>query len=194
MGDEDAEPEGAVEIFGVLRLPLASGTASGYVGVRHVKKSKKRPWQAWVHIKGEKRRCLGSFRSPQEGAVARARAVSCGPETLPSPRRQAARNSGAAAYSLFSPRISLPTVTVLNALRLTRVVCCAQFSNDQLMLERLSPHAVGRTFGRSLSPPATQPCSTAALCLRTLLAFIAHHIQRAACRLPGGCCQANPCL
>ena len=38
MGDKDAEPEGAVEIFGVLRLPLASGTASGYVGVRHVKK------------------------------------------------------------------------------------------------------------------------------------------------------------
>ena len=55
MGGEDAEPEGTVEIFGVLRLPLASGTASGYVGVRHVKKSSKRPWQAWVHIKGEKR-------------------------------------------------------------------------------------------------------------------------------------------
>ena len=96
MGDEDAEAEGAVELFGVLRLQLATGTASGYVGVRHVKKSKKRPWQAWVHIKGERRRCLGSFRKPQEGAVARARALACGPETLPSPRKQAARNSGVA--------------------------------------------------------------------------------------------------
>ena len=96
MGDEDAEAEGAFEIFGVHRLPLAAGTKSGYVGVRFVVKSKKRPWQAWLHIKGERRRCLGSFRTPQEGAVARARAVACGAETLPSPRRQAARNSGVA--------------------------------------------------------------------------------------------------
>ena len=77
MGDEDAESEGAVETFGALRLLLKSGTASGYVGVRRVKKSKKRPWQGWVHLKGEKRRCLGSFRTPQEAAVARARALAC---------------------------------------------------------------------------------------------------------------------
>ena len=99
MGDEDArEPEGAVELFGVLRLPLASRTPSGYVGVRRVAKSQKRPWQAWIKIRGDKRRrCLGSFKSPQEAAVVRARAVSCGVETLPSPRKQAARSSGATA-------------------------------------------------------------------------------------------------
>ena len=97
MGDtRDAGPEARVDIFGVLRLPLAAGTASGYLGVRHITKSKIRPWQAWIHIKGERRRCLGSFTKPQEAAVARARALACGPETLPSPRKQAARNSGAA--------------------------------------------------------------------------------------------------
>ena len=93
MGDEEAS-EGAFEMFGVLRLPLATGTASGYLGVRPTN-SKKNPWQGWVHLKGEKRRTLGSFRTPQQAAVARARALACGAETLPSPRRQAARNSGA---------------------------------------------------------------------------------------------------
>ena len=99
MADEDAEPEVGVETFGVLRLPLAARTgraATTYVGVRRVTKSKIRPWQAWVHIKGERRRCLGSFTKPQEAAVARAKALACGPETLPSPRKQAARDSGAA--------------------------------------------------------------------------------------------------
>ena len=93
MGEEEEETE-QVEAFGVHLLPLAPSTKSGYVGVRSTK-SKKRPWQAWVHIKGEKRRCLGSFNDKREAAVARAVAIACGVESLPSPRKQAARNSGA---------------------------------------------------------------------------------------------------
>ena len=41
-GEEDAGP---CEVFGLLRLPLKPGTASGYVGVQR-SASKKRPWQA----------------------------------------------------------------------------------------------------------------------------------------------------
>lgn len=102
MGEEVEGEEGTeqVEVFGVHRLPLAPGTQSGYRGVRP-NKSKKRPWQAWVHIKGEKRRCLGSFETEREAAVARAAAISCGVESLPSPRKQASRKSGA------EPRIAL---------------------------------------------------------------------------------------
>ena len=95
---EDSEPR--VEVFGVHSLPLAPGTRSGYVGVRPTK-SKKSPWQAWVHMKGEKRRCIGSFKDKREAAVARAAAISCGAALLPSPRKQAARNSGA------EPRVAL---------------------------------------------------------------------------------------
>ena len=92
--EESEEEEEQVEIFGVHRLQLAPGTQSGYIGVRP-NKSRKRPWQAWVHIKGEKRRCLGSFEKKTDAAVTRAAAISCGVESLPSPRKQAARNSGA---------------------------------------------------------------------------------------------------
>ena len=124
MGDEDAEPDGPVETFGVLRLPLKSGTASGYVGVRRVKKSKKRPWQAWVHIKGEKRRCLGSFTKRQEAAVARARALACGPETLPSPRKQAARKSGACPLPVLCEYLNHLIFTALG-MACVRIVLCA---------------------------------------------------------------------
>ena len=91
---EESERTEQFEVLGVLRLPLAPGTQSGYLGVRP-NKSKKRPWQAWIHIKGEKRRCLGCFSKKREAAVARAAAISCGVESLPSPRKQAARKSGA---------------------------------------------------------------------------------------------------
>ena len=73
-GEESEEGTGQVEVCGVHRLPLAPGTQSGYLGVRP-NKSKKRPWQAWIHIKGEKRRCLGSFAKRREAAVARAAAI-----------------------------------------------------------------------------------------------------------------------
>ena len=100
MGDEDAESEGAVETFGALRLLLKSGTASGYVGVRRVKKSKKRPWQGWVHLKGEKSGAAWDRsehrRKPQWPGRGRWPAVRRG-EFAESPRRQAARSSGAAA-------------------------------------------------------------------------------------------------
>ena len=48
MEEEESEGEddaGPCEVFGLLRLPLKPGTASGYVGVQR-SASKKRPWQA----------------------------------------------------------------------------------------------------------------------------------------------------
>ena len=96
MEGEGEEADAPIEVCGVHKLLLAPATKSGYVGVRATK-SKKCPWQAWVHIKGERRRCLGSFKYRRDAAVARAAALACGPETLPSPRKQASRKSGAAA-------------------------------------------------------------------------------------------------
>lgn len=96
MEGEGEEADASIEVCGVHKLLLAPGTKSGYVGVRATK-SNKCPWQAWVHIKGERRRCLGSFKYRRDAAVARAAALACGPETLPSPRKQASRKSGAAA-------------------------------------------------------------------------------------------------
>ena len=48
MEGEDAAEQ--IEVFGVHRLALAPATRSGYVGVRPTK-SKRRAWQAWVHIR-----------------------------------------------------------------------------------------------------------------------------------------------
>ena len=110
---EDSEPQ--VEVFGVHRLELAPGTRSGYVGVRQTK-SKKRPWQSWLALKGEKRRNVGSFTTPQEAAVARAAAKAGGVHLLPSPRKQAPRKSGAAACLLPSIPASLSLPITLVAL------------------------------------------------------------------------------
>ena len=107
VGSDDEE--GPFEVFGVHRLKLAPSTRSGYVGVRPTK-SKKPSWQAWVHIKGEKRRCLGSFKSPHFAAVQRAVALACGTELLPSPRKQAPRNSGRRRATL-EPRPSVVLVS-----------------------------------------------------------------------------------
>ena len=68
-GEEDAGP---CEVFGVLRLPLKPGTASGYVGVQRIA-SKKRPWQATLKPPGRKRLNIGCFKTEQEAALARAR-------------------------------------------------------------------------------------------------------------------------
>ena len=62
--DEDADDEEPIEVCGIHRLELAPGTKSGYVGVRPCK-SKKHPWQAWLSLKGEKRRNVGSFKTPR---------------------------------------------------------------------------------------------------------------------------------
>jgi hypothetical protein len=51
MEGKGKKSEPWVEVVGVHSLPLAPGTLSGYVGVR-LNNSKKRSWQAWVHIKG----------------------------------------------------------------------------------------------------------------------------------------------
>jgi len=194
MGDEDAEAEGEVELFGVLRLPLASGTASGYVGVRHVAKSKKRPWQAWVKVKGDKRRrCLGSFKSPQEGAVARARALACGPDNLPSPRKQAARNSGAVACHPCMCTFLLLLIPILTCLD----VLCSPQSNDQQPSRQLAVRFLtskkARTFGVRLCRPALQAACRPAPQLRVPLACTAHHIRYALLRRFGHCCQASLC-
>ena len=113
--DEGKDDEGPIEVFGVHRLELAPGTMSGYIGVRP-NKSKKHPWQAWLSLRGEKRRNVGSFKSPRHAAVARAAAKACGAETLRSPRKQAPRNKGAAACRLppIAPSLSLSiTLTVV---------------------------------------------------------------------------------
>ena len=93
MESEEEEEQGPCEWFGALRIPLKPGTASGYLGVQRTK-SKKRPWQATVSRKGKKRVGLGSFKKPIEAAVARAEAKASGVHLVPSPRKQAPRNSG----------------------------------------------------------------------------------------------------
>ena len=74
-----------------------------YVGVQRTK-SKKRPWQATVSRPGKKRLGLGSFKKPVEAAVARAEAKASGVHLLPSPRKQAPRNSGS---ELCPPPVTL---------------------------------------------------------------------------------------
>jgi hypothetical protein len=110
MEGKGKKSEPWVEVVGVHSLPLAPGTLSGYVGVR-LNNSKKRPWQAWVHIKGEKRRCIGSFEDETEAAVARAAAIACGVESLPSPRKQAPRKSGTTDchFSITQPLCLFPS-------------------------------------------------------------------------------------
>ena len=105
--ERDEEDEGPFEPFGSLRLPLQPDSASGYVGVQR-SASKKRPWQATVKVPGRKRINIGSFRTPQEAAVARARAKAEGPELLPSPRKQAARGSGALEARPCLPSLCAP--------------------------------------------------------------------------------------
>ena len=102
------EEEGPVEVFGVHRLELAPNTKSGYIGVRPTN-SQKRPWQAWLSLRGQKRRNVGSFKTPREAAVARAAAKATGGHLLPSPRKQAPRKSGAAVRLLILvvPSLSL---------------------------------------------------------------------------------------
>ena len=194
MADEDAEPEVGVETFGVLRLPLAARTASGYVGVRHVPKSKIRPWQAWVHIKGERRRCLGSFRKPQEAAVARAKALACGPETLPSPRKQAARDSGAALL----PRAVSVMLSIISSslLRVSLyVLCCVQSNDWQAMRPRPTrfPTSTARIYLASMWwIVVVEACSRLVPRMHSLLRHTLHH-TRAVFRPPGGCCPAILC-
>ena len=93
MESDEEEEEGPCEWIGVLRLPLKAGSKSGYVGVQRVN-SKKRPWQATITCPGKKRRTVGSFKKPEEAAAARAEAKASGANLLPSPRKQAPRNSG----------------------------------------------------------------------------------------------------
>ena len=92
----DVDDDVGFEVFGVHRLELAPGTRSGYVGVRRVK-SEQNPWQAWLTLKGEKRRNVGVFSTEKEAAVARAAAKTAGAQLLKSPRKQVLRKSGAAA-------------------------------------------------------------------------------------------------
>ena len=120
-------------MFGVHRLELAPGTMSGYIGVRP-NKSKKHPWQAWLSLRGEKRRNVGSFKLPRHAAVARAAAKACGAETLRSPRKQAPRNKGAAACRLppIAPSLSL-------SITLT-AVCSALMNLDRTTLSGRGNH------------------------------------------------------
>ena len=69
MGEDD---EGPCQEFGVLRLPLKPGTASGYVGVQR-STSKKRPWQTTLTVASRGRLNVGHFKKPLDATVARAR-------------------------------------------------------------------------------------------------------------------------
>ena len=92
--ESEEEEDGPCEWVGVLRLPLKPGSASGYVGVQR-SKSKKWPWQATICVPpGKQRACLGYFKRPVDAGVARAEAKASGVHLLPSPRKQAPRNSG----------------------------------------------------------------------------------------------------
>ena len=111
MEDDDEEEHGPCEWVGVLRIPLKPGTASGYLGVQRTK-SKKRPWQATVSRPGKKRVGLGSFKRPVDAAVARAEAKVSGVHLVPSPRKQAPRNSGSESCP---PPVTLnhPVISIL---------------------------------------------------------------------------------
>ena len=97
MDNEVSEDEeGPCKHIEGLRLPLKPGTASGFVGVQR-SASKKRPWQATLKVPGRKRLNVGSFKSAEIAAVARAQAKAGRGDLLNSPRKQAVRNSGASA-------------------------------------------------------------------------------------------------
>ena len=75
--ESEGEEEGPCKHVDGLRLPLKPGTASGFVGVQRTA-SKKRPWQALLNVPGRKRLNVGSFKSAEKAAVARARAKAAG--------------------------------------------------------------------------------------------------------------------
>ena len=132
-GEEDAGP---CEVFGVLRLPLKPGTASGYVGVQRIA-SKKRPWQATLKPPGRKRLNIGCFKTEQEAALARARAKADGSDILPSPRKQAARSSGARS----PPHCALSALSLSQSLLITALLiswCVQQSSGRRLRSSRPS--------------------------------------------------------
>ena len=91
--EDDEDDEGRCFVWHPRRLELKPGSKSGYVGVRP-NLSKKRPWQAWLQDGGQ-RKTVGNYKHRQEAAVARAVAKAAGAHLLRSPRKQAARNSGA---------------------------------------------------------------------------------------------------
>ena len=120
--DEGTDDQGPIEVFGIHRLELKPGSNSGYVGVRP-NPSKKRPWQAWLQD-GGRRKTVGNFKHPQEAAVARAVAKAAGAHLLRSPRKQAARNSGAV------PRPNPHRITSLGLVPIHYRSCSHSHSHD----------------------------------------------------------------
>ena len=94
--ESEGEEEGPCKHVDGLRLPLKLGSKSGFVGVQR-SASKARPWQATLKVAGRKRLNVGSFKAAEDAALARARAKVERGDLLNSPRKQAARNSGAIA-------------------------------------------------------------------------------------------------
>ena len=94
--ESEGEDEGPCKHVDGLRLPLKPGSKSGFVGVQR-SASKARPWQATLKVAGRKRLNVGSFKAAEDAALARARAKVERGDLLNSPRKQAARNSGAIA-------------------------------------------------------------------------------------------------
>ena len=116
---------------------------------------------------------MGSFEQPQEAAVARARAMACGPETLPSPRKQAARNSGVAECR---PGARLICFLMLHCLRLCaslRVVCSQTIGRRCARVRRTRHAHQPRQRERPLSigwgwMRAAQRRGCARLCIRRI--------------------------
>ena len=100
--ESEGEDDGPYALVDGLRLPLKPDTASGFVGVQR-SASKKRPWQATLKVPGRKRLNVGSFKKAEDAAVARARAKAAGGVLLDSPRKQAARKSGASPTPCRAP-------------------------------------------------------------------------------------------
>ena len=185
--ESEGEDDGPCALVDGLLLPLKPGSASGFVGVQR-SASKKRPWQATLKVPGRKRLNVGSFKQAKEAAVARARAKAAGGVLLDSPRKQAARKSGARP----KPRMPDPDPNRNPFLTATSFRALAQSSSRR-------PPSSSPSRSRSQIKAADYLCLRTGRCsametrsLRSL--STCRRIQRlSACRMPGPCHQDH-CL
>ena len=180
MESEEEEEHGPCEWFGLRRIPLKPGTASGYLGVQRTK-SKKRPWQATVSRPGKKRVDLGSFKKPIEAAVARAEAKASGVHLVPSPRKQAPRNSGS---ELCPPPVTLhhPVISILMLSCSTRADYASQAIDGSHDPAHAARHLRERLNDGSARGSATERRSRARCKRRSLYSTMRSMVWRAADR------------
>ena len=124
MGDEDAEPEGAAETFGALRLQLKSGTASGYVGRRASRSQRSGRCRDVGASQGREAALLGIIpNTAGSRSGQRARALACGVESLPSPSMQLRYCCALSATLMFPFPLSTHLILSLSESP-SRVVTC----------------------------------------------------------------------